>query len=248
MSSRRAHNHRAEGLLTLDTQSMSPTRAQTRANYDRLSRRYDLIAGSSERALRDLGLWELAVREGEQALEIGAGTGAALVELARAAGPAGLAVGVDLSLGMCRIAGLRIADCRLPIESHPQVAIVCGDAACIPLAESAFDAVFMSFALELFDGSDMRAVLAECRRVLRPAGRLCVVAMAKPIRPNLMTRLYAWAHAHFPAAIDCRPIAVSQVLALGGFRVERALRRSLWGLPVEIALARAEQTAAEKMP
>jgi ubiquinone/menaquinone biosynthesis C-methylase UbiE len=118
-------------------------------------------------------------------------------------------------------------------------AIVCGDAAQVPLAEGAFDAAFMSFALELFDESDMRAVLAECRRVLRPGGRLCVVAMAESARPTLMTRLYAWAHDRFPAAIDCRPIAAGVVLEASGYRVDRAIRRSLWGLPVEITVSSA---------
>ena len=220
---------------------MSPTRAQTSANYDRLSRWYDLLSGGAERALREAGLRELAVREGERVLEIGAGTGAALVELARAASPAGLALGIDLSPGMCRIAGLRIGR---PLRA----AIACGDATRLPVAQNALDAAFMGFALELFDERDMHAVLTECRRVLRPGGRLCVVAMAEPARPTAMTRLYAWAHRRFPTAVDCRPITVSQVLAQGGFRVERLTRRSAWGLPVEIALARVEQTAMREPP
>jgi ubiquinone/menaquinone biosynthesis C-methylase UbiE len=218
---------------------MSPTRTQIRANYDRLSRWYDLLSGGAERALREAGLRKLAIPEGERVLEIGTGTGAAVVELAQAAGPAGLVVGVDLSLGMCRETGLRIADSRLQIGRPLNAAIVCGDAVHIPLAGGILDAVFVSFALELFDEGDMRGVLAECRRVLRPGGRLCVVAMAMPDRSTPMTRLYAWAHRRFPVAIDCRPIAVSQALAQGGFNVEHLVRRSLWGLPVEITVSSA---------
>ena len=52
-----------------------------------------------------------------------------------------------------------------------------------------------------------------------------------------MSRLYGWAHATFPVAIDCRPIALSQILSDCGFRVDRRLSRSLWDLPVEVALA-----------
>jgi ubiquinone/menaquinone biosynthesis C-methylase UbiE len=225
---------------------MSPTRAQTRANYDRLSRWYELLSGKAERALREVGIRELAVHPGERVLEIGAGTGSALVELAQAAGTTGTAMGIDLSRGMCRAAHSRIADDRTRRTFPRRSAVICADAVRLPLARGGFDAVFMSFALELFDESDMRSVLAECRRVLTPCGRLCVVAMAEPVRRSLMTCLYAWAHARFPAAVDCRPIAVSQVLATGGFRVRRTARLSLWGLPVEVALAHAGQVATEE--
>jgi ubiquinone/menaquinone biosynthesis C-methylase UbiE len=215
---------------------MIPTRAQTRANYDRLSRWYDLLSGGAERALREAGIRELAVRPGERVLEIGAGTGAALVELARAAGPEGLAVGVDLSMGMCGIAGLRIADLGSRNGEPLNAMIARGDAAHLPTEQGAFDAVFMSFALELFDEGEMRSVLAECGRALRPGGRLCAVAMAEPIRPTPMTRLYAWAHERYPATVDCRPIAAAVLLEASGYRVDRAIRRSLWGLPVEITV------------
>jgi demethylmenaquinone methyltransferase/2-methoxy-6-polyprenyl-1,4-benzoquinol methylase len=120
------------------------------------------------------------------------------------------------------------------------------DATRLPVIQGAFDAAFMSFALELFDEGEIRAVLAECRRVLQPGGRLCVVAMSEPDRLTPMSRLYAWAHHRFPVAIDCRPIAVRRALTAGGFSVERLARRSLWGLPVEVALARAGQTAREE--
>ncbi len=227
-----------------EAEAMARTHEQTRANYERLSRWYDLLSGGPERALREAGFRALAVKPGERVLELGAGTGAALVELARTAGPGGLAVGVDLSLGMCREAKLRIADCgpaksardSLRIESALGAAIICGDATRTPLAGGAFDGVFMSFSLELFEEGEMRAVLAECRRVLKFGGRLSVVAMAESARPSPMTRLYAWAHDHYPGTVDCRPIDVGQVLAQGGFRIGHMERRSLWGLPVEIAV------------
>ena len=149
--------------------------------YDRLSRWYDLLAASSERACWLLGLRMMDVRPGERVFEIGAGTGQALRLLSQAVGPEGCAVGIDLSPRMCRVAGSRDTS-EQPAERPP--VILCGDAAELPIRASAFDAVFMSFALELFEPTDMTRVLTECARVLRSGGRLGVVAMEESGEPG----------------------------------------------------------------
>jgi ubiquinone/menaquinone biosynthesis C-methylase UbiE len=214
---------------------MTASRAQTRANYDRLSRWYDLLAGSSERKHRDIALHQLAVQEGERVLEIGPGTGRALAVLGHTVGPTGAAWGLDLSPGMCRAAQRHIATAT---PSLRLAAVVCGDAIALPFPSNTLDALFMSFTLELFTADDMVRVLQECRRVLREGGRLGVAALSECGRPNLVERAYGWAHRRFPAWIDCRPIPVSEVLAENGFQVGGVIRGSMWGLHVEIAVAR----------
>ena len=59
-------------------------------------------------------------------------------------------------------------------------------------------------------------VLAEVRRVLRPAGRVGIVAMAESANQNVMTDMYAWLHRHFPHFVDCRPIDVGVLLGRAG--------------------------------
>jgi ubiquinone/menaquinone biosynthesis C-methylase UbiE len=75
-----------------------------RASYDRLSRFYDLLSGSSEKKSIEAGLAMLSAAEGESVLEIGFGTGEALVSLARSVGSSGRVCGTDISPGMSRIA------------------------------------------------------------------------------------------------------------------------------------------------
>jgi len=204
-----------------------------KASYDRLSRWYDLLAERSEDGLRRVGLQMLAAQQGEVILEIGCGTGHALVALARSVGNSGRVYGVDISEGMLAVAEARVRGAR----AAPQVELRCADAAQLPFEANSCDAIFMSFTLELFDALETPLVLSECKRVLRGGGRLCVVAMSRRGKPNLMTRLYEWAHRILPSFVDCRPILVPQTLSEAGFRIGKVAELSIWGLPVDVALA-----------
>ena len=59
------------------------------ASYDRMSGWYDLLARPSEKKYTELGLRMLSVQEGETVLEIGFGTGHAIVALAQSVGESG---------------------------------------------------------------------------------------------------------------------------------------------------------------
>lgn len=209
-------------------------RSKRKAHYDALSRWYDLLAGASEKRCREAGLRRLAVREGERILEVGFGTGECLLALARAVGRSGRVYGIDLSEGMCRVARRKVEKAGL----SERVEIVRGDAASLPLGAGSFDAVFLSFTLELFDAREIRAVLGECRRVLRGGGRIGVVALSSGRKAGLMARIYAWAHRSFPDYIDCRPIVARQTLEAVGFETLGVDETSMWGLPVDVVVAK----------
>jgi ubiquinone/menaquinone biosynthesis C-methylase UbiE len=203
-------------------------RLAARASYDRMSAWYDLLSGTSERALIDLGIQRLDVQTGESVLEIGPGTGHALARLTRCAGSRGKVYGMDLSGSMCQRAR----------RACPTALMSCADAVFLPLPSGVMDAIFIAFTLELFDTPDIPQVLAECGRLLKPGRRLGVVSMSLPVgKPNLMVRIYEWAHRIMPAFIDCRPIRVEQALLQSGFAITTASIHSMWGLPVGIITA-----------
>jgi ubiquinone/menaquinone biosynthesis C-methylase UbiE len=204
-----------------------------RQSYDRLSGRYDMLAASSEWKYTRLGLQMLAAQEGERILEIGFGTGNALLELARDVGSTGLICGIDISEGMLNIAAEKLENAGL----SERVKLDCGDGAALPYDASEFDAVFLSFTLELFDTPEITIVLRECHRVLKPKGRMVVVSMVKKERDNLAVRLYEWAHAKLPNYVDCRPIMLRSDLQQSGFNLQKVSEQRMWGLPLEIAVA-----------
>jgi ubiquinone/menaquinone biosynthesis C-methylase UbiE len=204
---------------------------EARASYNRLSRWYDLVSGSSERKYRNIGLRKLAARPGERILEIGFGTGHCILALAEAVGSKGKVCGIDLSDGMLAITQARAAKTGLA----ERVDLRTGDALHLPFDPGSFDGAFMSFTLELFDTPEISRVLEQCRTALKPGGRIAIVSLVK--KPGATVRLYEWFHERMPAVVDCRPIHAQADLETAGFEIVEVTSMSMWGLPVEIILA-----------
>ncbi len=127
---------------------------------------------------RFIAAWQLPVDwlnipHGGIALDVGSGPGSVTASLARAAGPDGLALGVDISEPMLARA--------VRAEAGPQVGFLRADAQRLPLRDQTVDAVVSIAVLQLIP--DPAAALSEIARVLRPGGRLAV--MVPTLRPPL---------------------------------------------------------------
>ena len=194
------------------------SKAETMAFYNKIAKVYDLLAEKSEGPVRQAALDKLAAQEGERILEIGFGTGHCLVAIAKAVALHGKACGIDISEEMLKHTQL--------LAEHEHVAdrlqLHCGDATQLPFADDSMDGVFMSFTLELFDTPEIPKVLAECKRVLKPGGRIVVAGMSKEDAHGAIFEMYEWSHRHFPNFVDCRPIFVRRA---GGSRLLHPQRR-----------------------
>ncbi len=214
-----------------------------RAFYDRISRVYDILADADEHESRERGLELLAPAEGEHILEIGFGTGQALVRLGQAVGSAGRVSGIDISEGMAQVARQRLTEAGI----DDRVELRVGVAPPLPWPDASFNAVTMSFTLELFPDGVIFELLGDVQRVLRPGGRLGIVSMAVGPRgepESALTHTYNWLHRHFPHIVDCRPIDVLARLRAADFKPDRVVEISIWTLPVVALVAVPEgQTA-----
>jgi arsenite methyltransferase len=119
---------------------------------------------------RFMAVWQfpiewLNIPQGGIALDVGSGPGSITAALARAAGPDGLALGVDISLPMLARA--------VRAEAGPQVGFLRADAQRLPLRDQTVDAAVSIAVLQLIP--DPVATLSEIARVLRPSGRLAVM-------------------------------------------------------------------------
>jgi len=191
-----------------------------------------MISGSSERKISIIGLEMLKAKENEAILEIGFGTGHAIKDLAESVGDSGKIYGIDISDGMFQITQTRIRKAGL----SNRVELILGDVFGHPFKPKFFNAIFLSFTLELFDTPDIPKLLRRCLTILKPNGRICIVSIAKKNKP--MTKLYELAHILFPKQLDCRPIYPRQALMEAGFEIIAVREESMWGISVEIVLAK----------
>ena len=201
--------------------------------YSRISKVYGYFAGPFERKYAKMALDCLVIQDGEIVLEIGFGSGHCLKRIAQSVGNKGKAYGIDISPGMLKVTKKRLEKARLldRVELH------CGDAAKLPYDDNTFDAVFLSFTLELFDTPDIPEVLGQVKRVLKPNGRLGVVSISRSYGESTALRIYEWAHKKWPKYVDCRPIYVGRSLREAGYNIQSKTKASLVGLPGEVIIA-----------
>jgi demethylmenaquinone methyltransferase/2-methoxy-6-polyprenyl-1,4-benzoquinol methylase len=139
------------------------------AMFDAVARRYDLtndlLSLGQDRRWRRAVLAAVAPRPGERVLDLAAGTGTSSLPFAKIGATV---IPCDFSTGMLAVGK----------STNPTLDFVAGDATRLPFADSAFDAVTISFGLRNVEDSD--AGLREMLRVTRPGGRLVVCEFSSP--------------------------------------------------------------------
>ncbi|GGV75188.1 methyltransferase [Streptomyces griseoloalbus] len=171
-------------------------------DYDEEAEQYDALRGGEPRAAAAAdAVLSLVPGRARDLLDAACGTG--IVTRRFAAARAGLRVtGVDLAASMTRMAAARLPG-----------AVVRADSRRLPFADARFDAVVSVWLLHLMPGpEDVRAVIGECARVLRPGG-VYVTTVHKGASHNVGSDIDAILAARPPSPVPDAPDEVEALAA-----------------------------------
>jgi SAM-dependent methyltransferase len=129
------------------------------------------------------------IEEGETILDLGCGAGIDSVLAARRAGPTGRVLALDFLPEMLEKTSAAAAEAGLDT-----IATVEAEMEAIPLADGSVDHVVSNGVINL--SARKRRVLAECARVLRPAGKLSLSDLTvgdEELPPEILLHPATWA-------------------------------------------------------
>jgi SAM-dependent methyltransferase len=166
-------------------------------------------------------------------LDVGCGSGATTLAIARHLGTAGTATGIDISAPLIERARTRAADEDVTSE------FVLADAQTHELAGADYDLVVSRFGVMFFE--DPVAAFANLRAALRPGGGLCAVTFRAPAENPFMTTAERAAAPLLPKVPPRRQDAVGQFAFADRDRVQRILSTAGWSsialTPVDVPCA-----------
>lgn len=181
----------------------------------------------------------VALEEGNGVLDLGCGSGEALVHAVRRVGTSGFVIGVDMSEAMVSQARERVRNERI---DNADVRL--GYIESLPLFDASVDRVVSNCVVCL--SPEKERVFAEIARVLKPGGRFCLADIVLDSRPAWLRTLLLWRGSCLATAADERTytkglaavglenIAVDNRVAYDASRmrafIDPNLPRALWRL------------------
>lgn len=208
---------------------------EARAVYDRIGAGQDSQAFYEDRATDRL-LTHADFGSARAVFEYGFGTGRFAETILRDQLPAdALYRGLDLSPVMLELATARLS------RFGDRVSLAQSDGGA-PSGEpaQAYDRFVSNFVLDLLSDADVRAVVAEAHRMLRPAGRLCVASLSPGHGPGSKMVIGVWSFIHRlkPSLVGgCRPLRLPDFLPKDSWRILTREKLSPFGLPLEAIVA-----------
>jgi ubiquinone/menaquinone biosynthesis C-methylase UbiE len=203
--------------------------------YDRSGTFQDRQALYEDAALDEL-VAQGAFEEARAMVELGCGTGRFAHRLLGLA-PAATYDGFDVSTTMIGIAQARLAREQDRVRLH----LLDPGTVRLPVPGHSADRFVSTYVLDLLSAADIRTVLQEAHRILKPGGRLCLVSLTggQSLLSSLVVHLWALVFRLRPQLVGgCRPIALGPYCAEASWEVLYRTVVVSWGIPSEVLVAR----------
>ena len=128
-----------------------------------------------------------SLREGETVVDLGAGGGLDVFLASRQVGPAGRAIGIDMTGDM-----VSLARANAKKGNYDNVRFYLAEIEAMPIPSASVDCVISNCVLNLCEDKD--AALAEVFRILKPGGRLAVsdIALKQALPQQIEKEVAAW--------------------------------------------------------
>lgn len=209
--------------------------AEARRFYDRFGSRQDRQAFYEDPALEVL-IAHARFAEARSVVELGCGTGRFAERLLERHLPDdAIYRGFDLSTTMVELARSRLER----FGARTLVAQTEGEMR-LPLADGAADRLLSTYVLDILSDEDLRGVMRESARVLRPGGLLCVTSLGhgEALLSRLLAKLWSLVHRLRPSLVGgCRPLDPGLYLAPPFELVHRSTVQA-WLVPSLVLVAR----------
>lgn len=148
--------------------------------FESIAPKYDMmnsvLSFRRHKAWRKFTMKKMNVQQGETAIDVCCGTADWTISLAQAVGPKGQVIGLDFSENM-----LQVGQQKVDKEQLKQVELIQGNAMSLPYPDASFDYATIGFALR--NVPDLKQVLSEMKRVVKPGGMVVSLELSWPVFP-----------------------------------------------------------------
>lgn len=148
--------------------------------FESIAPKYDVmnsvLSFRRHKAWRKFTMEKMKVKSEQSAIDVCCGTGDWTLSLAQEVGSSGQVIGLDFSQNM-----LDVGEVKRDRAGLDQISLVHGNAMNLPYEENRFDYATIGFALR--NVPDIKQVLTEMKRVIKPGGMVVSLELSKPVWP-----------------------------------------------------------------
>ncbi|OEF98699.1 demethylmenaquinone methyltransferase [Desulfuribacillus alkaliarsenatis] len=193
--------------------------------FSTIAHRYDImnsvLSFNRHKAWRKFTMEKMDIKPGERAIDICTGTADWAISLSEAVGETGTVVGLDFCESMLEVGQEKVSKSN----NSKCIKLIHGNAMEIPYDDNTFDYATIGFALR--NVPDIKQVVSEMMRVVKPGGKVVSLELSKPTWPPFRFLYYLYFNQILP---------IIGKLAVGKAEPYKWLPESLKNFPNHIEL------------